>query len=203
VQLGFATTGPLYGDCHITEDAVIAAEDAGIGALGPPCDAKCSIIDGQPGIAHRHLREIAEPSVPVGWCGKIVQQVVRPVAGARLILAQADMEGAVPGALEMQVRLPQDDARRRDHAMQRRAQAEPERQLRQRQLRLAVMAPEAHAARHDVDSPALLQAHQGVIDMRRQPGLGAGDGIGDIGAEEVERQRPARQAPDKNGDQQR
>ena len=132
-----------------------------------------------------------------------MQQTFRPIAGTRRILAQSDAERAVRAALETQLRLSQDDARWCDNAPQRRPQAEPERQLRQRNLCGAIAAPQAHAAGDDVEGPALLQAHQSVIDARNEPRLGAGNGVGDVGAEEVERHRSHRQAPAESSDEQR
>ena len=55
----------------------------------------------------------------------------------------------------------------------------------------------------DVEGPALLQTDQRVIDARDKPRLRAGDGVGDIGSEEVERQRSPRQAPGETRDEQR
>ncbi len=149
------------------------------------------------------MREIAQRPASVRPHSKIAQQIFRPIAGAGRILPQSDAERAVSAPLETQLRLPQDDARRCDNAHQRRAQAEPERYLRQRKLRIAVAAPQAHAAGDDVNGPALLQTHQSVIDARDEPRLGAGYGVGDVGAEEVEGQRSHRQAPDEGSDEQR
>jgi hypothetical protein len=130
MELGRGATRLLDGDREVAEGAAGAAEYRRVRALGTPGDAERAVVDGQHGVAHRHLGEIAEGAAAVGRRGEVAQQACGPVARGGCGAAKAEPEGAVFGTLQPQLRPAQNDDRRRDPAGERRAQAEAERQFR-------------------------------------------------------------------------
>ena len=58
-QLGFAAVRSLHRERHVAEDAGIGAEYSGVGSLGPPRDTERAVVDSEPRVADRDLREIA------------------------------------------------------------------------------------------------------------------------------------------------
>ena len=190
---------------QVADDGGLVQIQGDVGIGGRPCEAGALVVESKSGIAQADTLQPAHRVILAGRVEQVGhQRIGRSIVGAAAIVASGESKLPLGVADEAEAEPDQLDRGGRDNAPQQGRAAQPERRRGHLRYGLAACVRDAHVGHLDLKRTIPAGPDEdGVVELDPIVEIVVPEGFLDVGREEFERDRPARQPPGPEGEENR